>query len=281
MDHDSVERENILKNRHEFILQYYNMAVQDLDRHLKIGWQTIAVVAGAIATLSLGEQGPLPIFVSISAALIVLFWGLQNVIDSNYWSLRAIGFLANVESVYFAKTDQTYFNHYAGEHPPYHLMDSLKYQFNVCIILILTILGFFGYKILLIAGDFDVLISTYVNSGAIKILVWQFPIFVSLYYLRSILLTWARRHLGYLDFVLKSPGPGMAGDLEHLRNVNFSPKPDDTDFVEGIELQSRTSGKLQKFVKLAKFIEDWNWILFVLAIIAMFVINFQRANIFT
>jgi len=73
----------------------------------------------------------------------------------------------------------------------------------------------------------------------------------------------------------------MAGDLEHLRNVNFSPKPDDTDFVEGIELQSRTSGKLQKFVKLAKFIEDWNWILFVLAIIAMFVINFQRANIFT
>lgn len=275
------ERDKILANRHEFILQYYNMAVQDLDRHLKVGWQTIAVVAGAIASISLGEQGHLPIFVSVSAALVVLYWGMQNVIDANFWALRAIAFLANVESVYFALTDRRHFNPYAGQHPPYKLMDSLKFQFSVCVVLIVGISIFFGYKLLLIAGDWSSLKSNFVSSELFKIFVWQFPIFVTLYYFREISYAWAYRHLGYRDFVQSSPGPGMASDLAYLRNVDFQPDSNDQGFAEGNVMQSQGLTEIQRHERRAEVIKGGSWWFFWISVIALIVFDHLRAEIFT
>jgi hypothetical protein len=60
------------KQRHEFILQYYNMAVNDLDRHLKIGWQTIATLSGFVLFLSLGYRGDLPFSISSLAGIAIL-----------------------------------------------------------------------------------------------------------------------------------------------------------------------------------------------------------------
>src|SRR5439155_17623354 len=57
----SADRKEFRDQRHEFILQYYQMSVEDLGRHLGIGWQTIASVVGVMASLSVAEQGQLPI----------------------------------------------------------------------------------------------------------------------------------------------------------------------------------------------------------------------------
>src|SRR5690349_10656296 len=86
------EMREVRGQRHDFIKEYYKMAVADLDRHLKGGWQTIAVLAGGAAVLTVGHDGKMPIPLSVSIALFIAFWGMLNVLDANYWALRAIAF---------------------------------------------------------------------------------------------------------------------------------------------------------------------------------------------
>ncbi len=133
------------QQKHEFILHYYDMATKDLDRHLKIGWQTIVVLGTSIATLSLGFKGDLPIPVAMIINLLLLAWCANNIIDANFWSLRAIAFLANVEAVYFRKDERKCFNMYAGEHPPWHMMESLGNLARLILILACLTLTCYGY----------------------------------------------------------------------------------------------------------------------------------------
>ena len=117
------ERKEIRAQRHDFIKEYYKMAVADLDRHLKAGWQTIVVLGGGAAILTAGHDGTIGLPIATSLAMIAGLWGALTVIDANYWSLRAIGFLANVEAIYFAAEDRAVFNPYMGKHPPYKLLN--------------------------------------------------------------------------------------------------------------------------------------------------------------
>jgi hypothetical protein len=115
------------RQRHEFILHYYDMATKDLDRHLKVGWETIAIVAGAIATLSIAPER-LPVPLAVTTSLVILFWGMLHLLDANYWAVRAIAFLANVEAIYFSKEDRRHIHPYVGWHPSFKLLNSLKHQ---------------------------------------------------------------------------------------------------------------------------------------------------------
>jgi hypothetical protein len=128
------EKKEIRAQRHDFIKEYYKMATSDLDRHLKAGWQTIAVLAGGAAILTAGHDGKIGLPIAVTIALISAFWGALTVIDANYWSLRAIAFLANVEAVYFSAEDRRYFNPYVGYHPSLKLLNSLRYMFWLCVL---------------------------------------------------------------------------------------------------------------------------------------------------
>jgi hypothetical protein len=50
------EEKEIRSQRHDFLKEYYKMATVDLDRHLKGGWQAIAVLAGGAVTLTAGHD---------------------------------------------------------------------------------------------------------------------------------------------------------------------------------------------------------------------------------
>ena len=128
------EKEEVRSQRHDFIKEYYKMATSDLDRHLKAGWQTIAVLAGGAAILTAGQDGKIGLPIAVTIALISAFWGVLTIIDANYWSVRAIAFLANVEAVYFSAEDRKYFNPYVGYHPSLKLLNSLRYMFWLCVL---------------------------------------------------------------------------------------------------------------------------------------------------
>lgn len=236
--------------RHEFILHYYDMAVKDLERHLKMGWQTIATAAGAIATISAGQQGYLPTPIAVSVALIVAFWGIENIIDSNLWALRAIGFLANVEALYFYKDDQRVFNPYAGQHPPYALMDSLKSQFYAVLFIALMSITFFVIQIHQRAPDFTILMGKITGSGRIKLAFWLLPIFLLIILANRSVAEWKRRKDDYLRFVTQSPGPGMLTDRDKYRPLDpTTNKVNSTDVISGEELQKEVRAELERSQK--------------------------------
>lgn len=205
--------------RHEFILQYYNMAVQDLTRHLQIGWQTIATVAGAIATLSAGQQGYLPIPIAALSAILICLWGVDNVIDANYWATRAIAFLSNVEAHYFYITDRRHFNPYAGGHPPYQLMDSLKSQFYAVLGITFVAVLFYLQHIAQRSDNFNLLRTAAATTSPFKAFLWLSPAFALLYLINRAVSQWKKRLDDYLSFVTESPGPGMVNDPGTFRSL--------------------------------------------------------------
>lgn len=229
------DEKEIREQRHDFIKEYYKMATADLDRHLKVSWQTIAVVAGGVVSISLAQEGKLPIPFAVSAALGVALWGLWNIIDGNYWSIRAIAFLANVESIYFAEEDRRNFNPYAGFHPPYKLLDSLKYQFLVVLLYFVLIVCYFVWRIFGI--DYGVFIGKFVKLDVVTIGFWMLPIITAAFGTWYTIRIWVTRIDDYLRFVEQAPGPGMVKTLPVDRSVDLVTQVAGKEIVSGSDIQ--------------------------------------------
>ncbi|MDX2008143.1 MAG: hypothetical protein SFU83_23105 [Meiothermus sp.] len=196
--------------RHEFILHYYNMSIADLTRHLGIGWQTIATVAGSVALLSFGQKGELPIPIAVAAAIFVASWGVLNVMDANYWAVRAIAFLSNVEAIYFAHNERRFFNPYAGEHPPLKLLNSLKYQFFAASGFVLIANVFYIDRVWKAGGSsLAGLLEKRASEDTWTLMFWSLPVLATLWLFYNAVGLQRRRVSNYHDFVSKSPGPGM------------------------------------------------------------------------
>lgn len=250
-------RSDIVSRRHEFILQYYDMATKDLERHLGIGWQTIAVIASAIISLSLGQKGELPIPIAVSAALAISFWGVLNIFDSNFWALRAIAFLANVEAIYFYEGDQKIFNPYAGKHPPFKMLNSLKYQLYVAISFIIISLFFFALKIWERTSG-STLLDKLQGASSMTAILWSLPLFFLVFGLLIMAKTHRSRTTEYLTFVRDCPGPGMLKDRTFVRDVDLSPSPSSNLLVSGDDLQQSTKNQLLAIENNWK--KWWPWV---------------------
>jgi len=213
--------EEVRSQRHDFIKEYYKMATLDLDRHLKGGWQAIAILAGGAAVLTAGHEGKIGLPIASALALATATWAALTCIDANFWSLRAIAFLSNVEAIYFSADDRKYFNPYIGRHPQFKLLNSLKYIFWLSL--------FFGAATLLnLLWEMSkryprpgMIIEKIRTMGAMQFALWGFPELVAAWGILLILIV-SRNLLGqYIQFTTESPGPGVRTNARELRHVRF------------------------------------------------------------
>lgn len=215
------ERKEVRAQRHDFIKEYYKMATLDLDRHLKAGWQTIAVLAGGAAILTAGHDGKIGMPIATMIALFSAFWGVLSVVDANYWSLRAIGFLSNVEAIYFSKEDRRVFNPYVGFHPPFKLLNSLRYMFWLSVL-------FGAASILNMMWELTNLYKTprgiwnyYISLDALPFLFWSLPILVVFWGSYWATAVWLKRLGDYINFSQGAPGPGIRTVSKDYWHVTF------------------------------------------------------------
>ena len=207
------------KYRHDFLLKYYDMAVKDLDRHLKFGVDTV-VVLGAVATaLTAIGRDWIPTPIGVSFAFLSIAWGAMSLISSNYWSLRAIAFLANVEAVYFTEEDRSIFNPYIGSHPPYRFISSLRSHlllFSMLYVLVFLTGGFKFNKThtvcesawtFLVAGNFD---KSWWVAALLAIII---PPFLAREQYKKV--------KEYRTFVESCLGPGLIKKNPNVRSVNL------------------------------------------------------------
>lgn len=219
------EQKEIRAQRHDFIKEYYKMATSDLDRHLKAGWQTIAVLAGGVAILAAGHEGKIGFPVATTLALIAAFWGTLTVIDANYWSLRAIGFLSNVEAVYFSVADRRNFNPYIGKHPPYKLLNSLKYMFWLCVAFACAIMLNLAWSVYEktsgMPSDLCLTWQSFIALPPGQRFFWGVPILAFIWGVYLTARAYRTRLGDYSDFSHRSPGPGVRINTESLRHVTM------------------------------------------------------------
>lgn len=246
----------IRDQRHDFIKEYYKMAVTDLDRHLKAGWQVIVVLAGGAAVLTAGHDQKIAVPIAVTIALISALWGALSVIDANLWSLRAIAFLANVESIYFNEEDRRYFNPYVGSHPRYEFMESLRYMFWLCVLFSLAVMANFIWEIS--SGDFSVqrILLVLKNMSLIKYLIWNLPLFVFVWGIQWIISSWLDSMCKYYNFCVQSPGPGLIASSKSARLINL-------DFLTGAERSVNNAVQQQVILHLELMIAKWKLINFL------------------
>jgi hypothetical protein len=217
------ERKEVRAQRHDFIKEYYKMATMDLDRHLKGGWQAIAVLAGGAAILTAGHDGKIGLPIATTIALATAIWAALTVIDANYWSLRAIAFLANVEAIYFSKDDRRYFNPYMGYHPPFKLLNSLRYLLWLSLIFgAATLLGML-WEIITYYPTPGFIVEKLRIINPIRFLFWSIPVFTGLWGGIWIIASYRKRLKDYIDFSHESPGPGVRLNLEEQWHVTLEP----------------------------------------------------------
>ncbi|HWM45598.1 MAG TPA: hypothetical protein VNR11_01640 [Xanthobacteraceae bacterium] len=256
------EKKEIRTQRHDFIKEYYKMATLDLDRHLKAGWQTIAVLAGGAAILTAGHDGKIGLPIAVAIALISAFWGVLTVIDANYWSVRAIAFLSNVEAVYFSTEDRAYFNPYIGHHPPLKLLNSLRYMFWLCVLFgamaVLSLLWEISQ-----AYPTAPLIWAHVKlMRPLRFFLWSIPFLVSTWGWVWAIAVYRKRIHDYHQFSVGSPGPGVRLGTFPLRHVTL-------DSLEGeppVRTEDGTNAKMQQALQRSERI--WKQLAYAATVVA-------------
>ena len=249
--------ETFANQRHQFILQYYSMAVQDLSRHLGIGWQTLTSVVGTIAIIGLTEDRKLPPQLAVSAAIAVAFWGALNIMDASFWATRTIAFLANVEAVYLYESERQLFNPYVGSHPPLKSLDSLRYQLYAAFVMLALACSYYAKKISDSTSGFSALLSAVRNYSPFMTFYGALPAFVFLFMLERALTCRHQRIKDYLGFVTDCPGPGLVRDHNVVRGMNLAMTLDPEQVLSGADLQKALRNALAKSERL------WKWVAIV------------------
>ncbi len=114
----------------------YDQMFNDIDAHLKVVWQSIAVVVGAFAIFSLVEKKVISIDVASTLVVVITAWLLANLIDAGYWYNRNLVIIANIERDFLRDTDLREIHYYFGSHRPKNKMFShlrIQFAFGVAI----------------------------------------------------------------------------------------------------------------------------------------------------
>src|SRR5262249_20555830 len=159
-----------------------------------------------------------------------------------YWANRAIGFLANVEAVYFSEQDREVYNPYLGKHPPYRMIDSLRYQLYASVTIALLVIAYFINEV--VARAAGGLWTHLRKTDFMIIMLWSLPFLVIVAFSSILAHTQTGRINGYLDFVLKSPGPGLVKRRESARGAALAGQLKPADLIPGPDVQSELLAEL-------------------------------------
>lgn len=226
--------------RHDFLLKYYDMAVKDLERHLKFGVDSISVLAAVVGSIIAAESGDVPAPLALVFALLALLWGAWTLTSANYWAIRAIAFLANVEAFYFSKEDRKSLNRYVGTHPPYHFIDSLGGHAAMFTTLFVVVVLWGAY---LLSGAVEVAdsISSMLTGNRSNIFWIAFSVLAVVVGTLGVH-RYLDRMMEYKKFVEESPGPGLANALSDIPGATgvFA---DSASFENPTSIQSKALGE--------------------------------------
>lgn len=134
-----------MENRHDFLLKMYDQMFNDIDRHYKIVWQTMSILIGAFAVFSFVEKNIITIDIACSIIILLGFWVIALIYDSNYWYNRNLAIISNIERQFLNHDDQKKIHYYFGEHRKFNSMQTtLKIQ-KIFSIIIITFFVYFHF----------------------------------------------------------------------------------------------------------------------------------------
>ena len=102
--------------RYELLLKMYDQMFNDINTHILVVWQAVAVVVGAFALLGLVEKSIISIDLATSLIVLLCAWMLAHLYDSSYWYNRNLVIIANIERQFLVRDDLHNVQYYFGKH---------------------------------------------------------------------------------------------------------------------------------------------------------------------
>lgn len=134
------------KNREQLLLRMYDQMYNDINRHIMVSWQAIALVAGSFALLSFGLEGTIPFDIAIAILVALAGWMMHHVYDSSYWYNRNLVIITNIEKEFLDREDLKKIHPYFSAFRKNNKMIShLRIHRNLGALITLLILGYHFY----------------------------------------------------------------------------------------------------------------------------------------
>jgi hypothetical protein len=185
-------------DRKEFLINMYNQMFNDINRHIMVVWQSVAVLVGAFAIFSLVEKNIISLDVAVSLIVLLAGWLVAHLLDAAYWYNRNLVIIANIERQFLERDDLKLICYYFGAHRPKNKMIAhLKIQVALALGLaaVVLILHFFKQ----VSPGFS---APWSNLEVIRFLPYAMTLAAYLY-VRSID---KARDDDYAEFLRESPG---------------------------------------------------------------------------
>jgi hypothetical protein len=107
-----------MTERQTFLLEMYKKMWDNIDRHIIVVWQSVGVLAGALATFAIADQKNMFFVLDYATAFVVLTaaWQLAHVFDANFWYNRNLLIVANIERQFLEPKDVQEIHLYFQKH---------------------------------------------------------------------------------------------------------------------------------------------------------------------
>lgn len=107
-----------MTDRQAFLVEMYKKMWDNIDRHIIVVWQSVGVLAGALATFAIADQKNMFFVLDYATAFVVLTagWQLAHVFDANFWYNRNLLIVANIERQFLEPRDSQEIHLYFKKH---------------------------------------------------------------------------------------------------------------------------------------------------------------------
>jgi hypothetical protein len=116
MDDPNTPEGTEYQKRADFLIAMYNQLMGDINRHIVVVWQMAGVLGASIAAVAIAESKGFPLAIGILLLMLVCFWALEHIHDSNFWYNRNLVMITNIERVFLTEDDIDLVHPYFASH---------------------------------------------------------------------------------------------------------------------------------------------------------------------
>ena len=109
-------RNNLDPERRDLLLHMYDQMFNDINRHIIVVWQPIALVVGSVGLLVAGTKEFISLDIATTLIVLLAGWLLATIYDSSYWYNRNLVIIANIERQFLRQSDLKHIHYYFGQH---------------------------------------------------------------------------------------------------------------------------------------------------------------------
>jgi hypothetical protein len=116
------------ESRRQFLIAMYQEMWNNINRHITVVWQSIGVVAGAVALLTFVSDRLISLDVATDLFVLLAIWQIAHTIDAAGWYNRNNHIIQNIERQFLSADDLEEIHPYFQKSRKPRMIEHLKMQ---------------------------------------------------------------------------------------------------------------------------------------------------------